>query len=491
MEQSDNLHSKASAGFVWSLFDLFFNQGLQFIVQVILARLLLPEDFGVLAIIMVFIAISNTIIDSGFSQALIREKTVSSDDYKVIFSFNLLVSVILYGVLFISSPFIANFFNNTEITWIIRIVSIVIIFNAFTIIPRVQMIRDINFKSITKISIVANTISSIMAIILALFGFGVWTLVIRTIVAQFLQAVLILFIQKWRPNISFSLKIIKKYISFSYKLLISGLIDTFYNNLFYVVIGKFYSPILLGYYTNAVKLRDTISQSATSAVQKVTYPVLSSINSEGNEELLKSSYKSIIKLAAFLNFPVMLGLAAIAEPLFLIMFGEKWVNSIPYFQLLCIAGMLYPLHALNLNILQVKGRSDLFLFLEVLKKTVGVTLIALSIYLKLGILGLVFTMIIDSFIAYLINTYFSKKTIGYSTLDQVKDVSKSFFVSLGMCIIVLSLLRILLLNDVIELFIGIIVGVGVYGISMKLFRTVEMEYCETLLIKIFKKLNLR
>jgi O-antigen/teichoic acid export membrane protein len=485
----NNLKNQTTSGIFWSLIDLLGNQGIQFLIQVILSRLLLPKDFGIMGIIFVFLALSNSIIDSGFSQALIRKKNVNQEDYSTIFYFNLLMSVVMFIVLYISAEPISKFFSQTLLVPIIRVLSFVLIINSFGIIQRVILTKNIDFRQQMKINLIAGLVSGIIAVIFAVLGFGVWSLIIRTLTMQFIQTLLLWVFNKWQPTFVFNINSFKTLFGFGSKLLISGLIDTFYNNIYSVIIGKFFSASQLGYYTNAQKLRDITSQSITSSVQRVTYPVLSSI--QENEDQLKNGYRKVIKTSAFIIFPIMLGLAAIANPLIDLLFSAKWHQSVLYLQLLCLAGMLYPIHAINLNILQVKGRSDLFLLLELIKKVLLTTLLACSLWFDMGIVGLIVVAVLHSFISLFVNTYYSSREISYSTKTQLMDLAPIFIISCLMWGIVYYIGRGLDVSNLLKIAIQVVVGILFYVLASRLAKVQELDTVFGLFITYFKRLKLK
>lgn len=481
MDKDKKMKNKTIKGLIWTFSDLILNQGLQFIIQVVLARLLLPEEFGLIGMITIFIAISNSIVDSGFSNALIREDKVTQEDYSTVFYFNLATAIILYLILYISSPSIGHFFSEPKLSSILRVLAITLIINSFGLIQKTILTRQLEFKLQMVINMIASIGSGISAIILAYLGFGIWSLVFRTIILQGLQAVLLCIVNRWSPSFVFSYKSFKKLFGFGWKLLVSGLINTIYNNLYYVIIGKIYSPTDLGYYTNAQKLRDVASNSISTAVQTVTYPVLSNMQSE--EEKLRFSYRKMIRSAVYITFPVMVGLLIIAKPLITLLFGVNWINSIAYFQILCIAGMLYPLHALNLNILQVKGRSDLFLRLEIVKKGVSVILIVIAILMRFTIDGIIWVMVLNSVICFFINSYYSKSIIGYSTFQQLKDISKIFIITIGMGIIAYTPKFFNIDNKFMLLVVQVLFGCISYIILSKIFKLEEFKMIFKILIR--------
>ena len=487
MKQEKSLKKKTISGLLWSFGDMLGNQGVQFIIQIILARLLAPADFGLIGMILVFVALSNSLVDSGFTQALIRDQKANQTDYSTVFYFNLAVSVFIYAALFVTAPLISNFFDQDQLTSIIRVLALGVIVNAFSIIPRAMFTKEVNFKVQAKVNMAASVLSGAVAVVMALTGFGVWSLVVRMLALNLIQALLLVFSRRWMPSLVFSVESFKRLFGFGWKLLVSGLIDTTYNNIYYLIIGKQYTPTALGHYTNASKFSDVATQAMTATIQRVTYPVLSGIQEQ--HERLKQSFKKIIKLSGFLIFPVMVGVAAVAEPLILLVFGEKWADMIPYFQLLCIAGMLYPIHALNLNILQVKGRSDLFLYLEIIKTIVPTVLIFIVFWMDWGITALVATVVLDSHISLFINIYFSGREISYSVKEQIQDLLPIYAISLAMGAIVYGIGGFLPFSNLPTLLCQIGIGVVLYILISKLFKIQEFDTVLDLLVPVIKKIK--
>ena len=485
MSESSNLRQKTASGLFWSFSDLIANQGIQFIIQVILARLLLPEDFGLIGMITIFISLSTTFIDSGFSQALIREQDAKQEDFSTVFYFNLAMASALYLVLFFAAPLISDFFREPKLIEILRVLSLVLIINSFGIIQRVMLVRRIDFKTQTKISIVASVVSGAVAVALAYFGLGVWSLVIRTLTMQFLVALLLSISNKWKPSLVFSMTSFKKLFRFGSRLLASGLLNTIYVNIYYVIIGRFFSATELGYFTNGKKLEEVASHAVSTSLQRVSYPVLSSMQKDENR--LRAGFSKIIRTSTFINFPIMVFLAATAGPLIGLVFGEKWLPSIPYFQILCFAGMLFPLHAINLNTLKVKGRSDLFLKLEIVKKAITTAIIVTVLLLRLGIIGLLWGSVLSSYISYYINAVYSKKLISYSIKDQVKDILPSYILSFVMGALVLIVGLVMPGGDLVKLIVQVFVGFLTYVGLSKLFKIGELGIVRELLLSFLKK----
>ena len=367
---ADSLRHKTIHGVGWSFIDNISNSGITFLVGLVLARLLTPEEYGIMAMIAIFIAISNSIIDSGFSNALIRKTRIERVDYNTVFYFNLTVSILIYVLLHLAAPAISVFFKEPVLLAVIRVIGWVLIINALAIIPRTQFVRNVDFKTQTKVSLISSISSGVIGIGMALGGMGVWSLVGQQLSRQFLNTLFLWVYSKWHPVWEFSMKSFKELFGFGSKLLLSGLLDTIYKNIYYIVIGRFYTSAQLGQYTRAEQFNMIFSSNLTSVVQRVSYPVLSSIQEE--PERLREAYRKVIKITMLITFACMLGLAAVAKPLILILIGEKWLPAVYFLQIICFSGMLYPLHAINLNILQVKGRSDLFLKLEIIKKIIAV-----------------------------------------------------------------------------------------------------------------------
>lgn len=487
MEKQNSLKKKTISGLLWSFGDLVGNQGGQFIIQIILARMLLPEDFGLIGMILIFIAISNSITDSGFTQALIREQKVTQTDYSTVFYFNIAVSLFIYSCLYFSAPAISTFYEQPELTALIRVLSLGVVVNSLAIIPRAMFTKEVNFKVQAKVNLTASIVSGILAVGAALAGWGVWSLVIRQLAMNVVQSLFLSISRKWLPSLTFSWTSFKRLFGFGWKLLVSGLIDTIYTNIFFLIIGKQYSARSLGFYTNASKFSDVAAQTLTATLQRVTYPVLSSLQED--EERIKQAFRKIIKLSGFIIFPIMAGIAAIAGPLIHLVLGEQWAGMVVYFQFLCIAGMLYPIHALNLNILQVRGRSDLFLYLEIAKMLVLSLLIFLAIWFKLGIMGLVGVIVLDSYVALYFNTYFSAREISYSIKDQVKDLFPIYAISLVMGLAVFIGGELLFESNLMKLIFQIFLGIALYIIISKLMKIKELDTVLELLKPMLKKIS--
>lgn len=414
----------------WSALENVTRLGVTFVVSIVLARLLSPEEYGLIGILTIFIAIFNAIVDSGFTSALIRKQDATDTDYSTVFYTNLVLSVVLAAVLFFCAKPISIFFERPELVSLTQVMSSVVIINALSIVQRVRTTKAIDFKTQTKITFISSIGSGVIGIVMAYMGYGVWALVGQQVSNQLLTTLFFWIYNKWMPKLVFSWASFKEMWAFGSKLLASGLIDTAWKEVYQVVIGKCYSPATLGLYTRAKQFADLCSSNLTSVVQRVSYPVLSSI--QDDRLRLKGAYQRVIKTTMLPTFVLMLGMAACAEPMIYVLIGEQWLECVPMLQIICTYGMLYPLHALNLNMLQVQGRSDLFLKLEIIKKIVGIGPLLLGIFVN--IYWMLAGTLVTSLISYYLNAYYSGPFLNYSIKEQVKDILPSFGVAVAMAV---------------------------------------------------------
>lgn len=451
-----DLKSQTIKGVFWSFLEKFGSQLILLISQIVLARLLEPKDFGLIGMLAIFIAISQAFIDSGFDNALIQKKDVNQTDYSTVFYFNITIGFVLYLILYLAAPFIADFFHQPLLVNLTRVVCIILAVNSFGLIHFVKFKIEMNFKAIAQVVVMANLLSAFVGIIMALLNFGVWALAGQIIGIYFFRTILFWMKSSWRPSFVFSIQSFKQLFNFGSKLLLSGLISQTFENIYLLVIGRMFSVAALGFYSQAKKLQQVPVTTLAQMVGNVTFPAFSKIQDEN--EKLKQGFRKLIKLLVFINFPLMLGLAVIAKPLLVLILGEKWLPSVPYFQLLCISGMIYTLHASNLNILKVKGRSDLFLYLEIVKKAIVV--LAIIIGLNWGIIGLIVGQICTSFISFFINAFFTGKLISYTIPNQIKDIRQTFFISLGM--VAFMTIGWFIENQILSLSFQVLIGIGSY-----------------------------
>lgn len=422
-----SLRSKAITSFNWSLVEGVSSQGITFIVGVFLARILLPSDFGLIGLITVLITICNSIVGSGFSNALIRKLDVNEKDYSTIFFTNILISFVLYALLYFYSDLISIYFEEPILIKIIKISSLVLIINAFTLVQKCILIRDLDFKTQAIISLIASVISGMLGLYLAYTGNGVWSLVYMTLLKQFIYCLGLWINSKWIPKFIFSKESFNELFNYSYKLLLSELINTIYANIYYFIIGKVYSPSALGYYTRADSFQRPFSSNISLGIKRISFPIFSKI--QNNTVELKQKFKKFIRINIMLSSFIMFFLITSAKPIVLLLVGDKWITSVFYLQLLCIPGLLYGLQILNLNLLMVKGFSSLNLKLEIIKKIILIPLVVISSLYSIEVL--LYCFVAFSCIELFINSYFTNRLISYSIQEQLKDILLFVLIGVG------------------------------------------------------------
>lgn len=423
-EQS--LKEKTIRGVGWSAADAFLAQGVSFVVGLVLARLLTPEEYGLIGIVTIFTNVMLSIVDSGFSNALIRKQKVTDEDYSTLFYFNLFVSIVLFLVLFFGAHWISVFFGRPQLTPLVRVMGLLLIFQALSIVQNTILSRRIDFKTKTKASVISAVLSGIIGIAMAIMGLGVWSLVAQQLSRQLIYSLLLWILNRWWPKIVISVESIRYMWGFGWKLLASGLLDNIWKEIYQVVVGKFYNPYTLGQYTRSKQYASIFSSNLTTIVQRVSYPVLSEV--QNDIERMVGAYRRVIKVTMFVTAITMISLAAIAEPLIYCLIGPQWNLAASYLPLICISMSFYPLHALNLNMLQIQGRTDIFLYLEIIKKIVAVGPICLGIFVS--IYWMLIGTVIVGLISFYLNSYYTGKKLGYSSWMQLKDIAPSYGIAI-------------------------------------------------------------
>lgn len=408
------LTNQAKKGVFWTFLQQFSVQGINFVVQIILARLLLPSDFGLVAMIAIFVAIGQSLSDSGMTSSLIRNKENTEADYGTVFLTNFVVSLIIYVVVYFAAPFVAHFYKQDILTNLLRTYSLIFIISSFYVVQIAKFSKELNFKSQFTYQLPSVIIGAVVAIILAKEGFGVWSLIGLNIAQAISFSIILWLFYKWRPKFIFDKSVFKFHFNYGYKLTLSGILNTVYLNLYKIIIGKAYSPATVGFFTQADSLRLFPVNQFSAVLNTVTFPLFASIQ---NDEQLKNAYKRALRLVLSASSAMMFILIICAKPLFLLIFGEKWLPSVPYFQILCVASIFLPIGTYNLNILKVKGRTDLFLRVEIIKKIIGT--IALFSSIAFGIEAIVWTLCLTNILFAYINGYFSGKLITYALKDQI------------------------------------------------------------------------
>lgn len=425
---SESLRKKTVKGVVWSSFERFSTAGVNFVIGLIIARLLSPKEYGIIAMLAIFMAISQSIIDSGFSNALVRKLDRSESDYSTSFYFNVVIGFLMYGVLYFSAPFIAQFYNTPELENVTKVVGITLVFGSFAIVQQAILTVRIDFKTQMKISLVSAILSGFIGIIMAFNNYGVWALVGQMVSVAFFRTVLLWVIVKWIPKSGFSKQSFNNLFGYGSKLLLAGILETIYRNLYTIIIGKFFQSSALGLYSRGEQIASYPSSNITGVIQRVTFPILSQI--QNDQMQLKKAFTQIIRTTCFIVFPLMMFLIIVAKPLVLIILTEKWVGCVEIIQILSISFMWYPVHILNLNVLQIAGRSDLFLKIEFIKKIIGLVLLFATI--PFGIILMCWGRVMYCFIELFINMYYTNRIIGSTYFQQLRQQIRMFLSALIM-----------------------------------------------------------
>lgn len=480
--KSESLKDKTVKGVGWSSIDSIANYGIGFVVGLILARLLSPNEYGLIGILTIFINVFNTIIDSGFSTALIRRNDIKDIDYSTVFIINLVVSTALALLMFLGAPYISVFFERPELTPITQVMSLILVINAVGIVQKTILTKNIDFKTQTKISIISHASSGVIGIALALTGCGVWALVAQQLSARLFTTTLLWIYNKWKPRLEFSIESFKSLFGFSWKLLVAQIFNTAWKELYKFVVGKFYHPETLGLYTRAEQFNMMFSSNITTVVKRVSLPTLSAIKDE--RERLVDAYRRIIRSTMLVTSVCMFMLAAIAKPLILVLLGPKWVDCVPFIQILCFSYVLYPLHALNINMMTLQGRSDLLLILQIIKNVI--TLIPIAIGIWIGIYWMLLASVVLGIVEYFLNSYYAGKRLNYSSRDQIKDV----FPAMSICLIIAGLvfsLTLLPLTPFIVLPIQLIIGTVLLIVIMNHYQLPEYLELKAIIIDNIRK----
>ena len=475
-----SLKKQATAGMVWTFAEQFGNQIIGFVVSLILARILLPSEFGLIGMIAILVGLGRVLVDSGLTQSLIRSEDCDQEDYSTVFYFNLASSISIYLLIYFLAPFVSDFYDQPILIKIIRIYCLTFILSAFSAVQKARLTKKMNFKVQTVITLPANLIGGGAGIVMAYSGFGVFSLVWSQVLISTISTLQLWFYAKWKPSLSFSLSKFKDHFNYGYKLAISGVMDVLFKNAYILVIGKFFSASQVGFYTRAETMNQLPVNNISNALKKVTFPLFASIQSD--DLRLKRVYKQLMQMVVYVLSPVLIFVAVLAEPTFRFLFTEKWLPAVPYFQILCITGILRPVLSYNLNVLKVKGRSDLFLKLKIFEKV----LIGLGILIgfQFGIYGLLYSQVAVSLITFFINAYYTDKFIQYSVWEQLKTISPIIFLAC-ICGVGVFVLDIYLKSnmDIVRIVSGGITGLIIYLSLSWIFKMESFFHFKKLLLK--------
>lgn len=468
--------------FLWRFAERSGAQIVTFIVSIILARLLSPKDYGAIALVTVFLAIMQVFVDSGLGSALIQKKNADDLDFSSVFIFNFIVCIILYIFMFFVAPIIAEFYDDKNLVAIIRVISITILISGVKGIQQAYVSRNMLFKKFFFSTIGGTVFSAFLGIFMAYKGFGVWALVAQQLSNTAIDTLILWITVEWRPKFIFSWKRLKSLLSFGWKLLISALLDTTYNNLRNLIIGKLYSPADLAFYNQGDKFPKVIITNINASIDSVLLPTMS--REQDNKEKVKSMTRRAIKTSTYLMAPIMMGLAFCSDNIVRLVLTEKWIECVPYLRIFCITYMFWPLHTANLNAINALGRSDWFLRLEIIKKIMGLTVLLLTMWH--GVMVMAYSLLLTSILSQIINSWPNKKLINYSYIEQLQDILPSILISvfMGICV---SLVNIFKLPLLIKLIIQIILGVLIYIYMSEVLKLESYKYIKNIAKSLIKR----
>lgn len=429
---SENLKAKTAKGVGWGFADNILGLGITAAANIILARILSPADFGIIGMTAIFMTLSTSLVDSGFTGALTRKKDAVKADFDTVFYFNLAVSCLLYAVLFFCSPFIARFFKEPILVPVIRILGISLVINAFGIVQKIILVRRIDFRTQAWISLVSSFAAAVAAVVMAFYGFGVWSLVVLQVGKLAVNTILLWSVSRWHPGLCFSRKSFRDMFSFGGRLLITSIISAIWSEMYSFIIGKMYSSSVLGQYSRADKVKNMVTSNVSSVMQKVSYPVLASIQDEGERQI--NVYRKVLKTTVLISFTAVFGVWAVAGPFILTFFGDQWLPAVGYLRIMCFSGLFLPLMMCSANVINADGRSDITLVLEILKTVMGLIPVVFGIIFSVE--ALLWSMVGVSFILFVVHAAYVSKVIHYSVGRQLADILPTLCVSMVMALIV-------------------------------------------------------
>ncbi len=475
--------TKSVAGnLFWRFAERCGAQGVSLIVSIVLARLIAPEAYGTIAIVTVFTTILNVFVDSGMANALIQKKDPDDLDFSTVFFFNIFVCLALYALMFLAAPFIAAFYEDATLVPVLRVLCLIVVVSGVRNVQQAYVSKQMIFKKFFYATICGTIGSAVIGIFMAYKGFGIWALVGQQLSNSVLGTVLLWITVKWRPKFMFSFSRLKGLFSYGWKLLVSSLIDTLYNDIRQLIIGKMYSSNDLAYYNRGQQFPQIIVNNINASIDSVLLPTMSA--AQDNQEAVKRMTRKAIKTSTYLIMPLMVGLAVCAEPLTALLLTEKWLPSVPFMRIFCITYSFYPIHTANLNAIKAMGRSDLYLKMEIIKKVVGIALLFSSMWF--GVMAMAYTALFSNFISQIINTWPNKKLLNYSYLEQLKDIFENMILSVIMGAVVFSI-SFLNLSNIVTLLIQVAVGLLIYVLGSKLLRLESFEYVLGVLKSFLKK----
>ena len=480
-----NLKNKVFSGLIWSSLDTFFLKGLTFVVMIYIARIIGPQEFGFIGMISVFLGVGITLFDGGMAASLIRSDNLDDYDYSTVYYSNILISLLVYFFSYIISPYVADFYGYEILSTLIKVYCLVFLIMSFSAVQFAIHNKKMLFKNIAKINFVATIIGTFTGVYLCIEGYGVWSIVLMLLATETIKTISYIIFSDWKPKFIFSIRKFKYHYFFGYKLMLSGLLDVVFKNIYNVIIGKFYNPQALGYFERSRQFNDYPSSTLNGIITRVSYPMMSVI--KDNKTYFKATYKKIIRSAMFVIPPIILLLSAISEPLFLIILGKDWLPAVPLFKIISFGSILYPVHSFCLNVLKTYGRSDLFLKVEIQKKVI--VIVSILIMFQFGLIGLVWSTVISSILGMFVNMYYSGKIINYTINEQLKDLFIPITLSILMYFLIEFFVSIINTeNSYLTIIISSTVGLGIYLFLNLLIKESPIHYVMDISKKMLKKI---
>ncbi len=482
MEQK--LKTRTISGVFWSSIQRVGTMGITFVSNIILARILSPEDYGCIAMLMIFISLANTFIDGGFGSALIQKKNPTDEDYSTIFYWNIFLSVLLYIVLYILAPLISEFYNMPLLTKILRLQGVVLFFNALTIVQQNQLRKQLQFKKLSIVYISSAIISLVIAIVMAYRGWGVWSLVAQQISISVIHTILFWIVNSWKPLILFSRKSFKELFNFGGFMLVASLFSTFSNEMQGLLVGKMFNSTTLGLYNQAYRLEGSAATATSSIIDQVTYPVLSSLQNDRLQFI--TALKRFIQIPVYICSLVMMILIVIAKPLIILLYSEKWIDSVPYFQILCVAGLAVCLQGSANNAIAAIGKSKVFFVWTIIKRSTTIILCVIGVFIA-GMKGLLWSCVLGAWSVYFINAYLVNKYVEYSFWKQVRLIVPSSILAISIGLLVYYIGLLLPFNMYIVAFIQVLLCTFLYFALSYIFKLQAFEYICAFIVDKLKK----
>lgn len=479
-----NIRQKTLNGVVWSGIQRFGTMSITFVSNIVLARLLLPEDFGCIAMLMIFISLANTFIDGGFGSALIQKKNPTNEDYSTIFYWNIFLSFILYIILYVSAPLIADFYCIPLLTLVLRVQGIVLFFNALSIVQQNQLKKQLQFKKLSIVYIFSAIISLVVALVTAYNGWGIWSLVVQNISISVIHAILFWVANKWRPLFIFSWKSFKELFSFGGFMLVSSLFSTFSNEIQGLLVGRMFNPATLGLYNQAYRLEGSAATATSSIIDQVTYPVLASLQDDKTQ--LINALKRFIQIPAYICSLVMMILIVVAKPLIILLYSDKWIDCVPYFQILCIAGLAVCLQGSANNVIAAIGKSKVLLTWTIVKRSMTIILCLIGI-LVAGMDGLLWSCVLGAWGVYFINAYLVDKHVGYSFWKQIGLIMPSSIIAISIGLVVYYIGTLLSFGMYTTALIQVALCIILYFMISYMFKLQAFEYVYNVVLNKLKK----